>query len=79
SNTHHEENQPCHLKIASLRKQKDSEYAIYGAPSTHYCPAAVYEWLEYNDHLTYIINASNCIHCKTCDIKDPNQNITWTC
>ncbi|WP_375684812.1 4Fe-4S dicluster domain-containing protein [Bartonella sp. AP1QHHD] len=79
SNTHHEENQPCHLKIASLKKQKDSEYAIYGGPSTNYCPAAVYEWLEYNDHLTYVINASNCIHCKTCDIKDPNQNITWIC
>lgn len=79
SNTHHEENQPCHLKIASLEKQKDSEYAIYGGPSIRYCPAAVYEWLESHDHLTYRINASNCIHCKTCDLKDPNQNITWTC
>ncbi|WP_336294203.1 electron transfer flavoprotein-ubiquinone oxidoreductase [Bartonella sp. CB169] len=79
SNTRHEENQPCHLKIASLEKQKDSEYAIYGGPSTRYCPAAVYEWLSHNDHKTYVINASNCIHCKTCDIKDPNQNINWTC
>ncbi|WP_375617115.1 4Fe-4S dicluster domain-containing protein, partial [Bartonella sp. AP58NXGY] len=56
-----------------------SEYAVYGGPSTRYCPAAVYEWLESHDHLTYRINASNCIHCKTCDLKDPNQNITWTC
>ncbi len=80
SNTHHEENQPCHLKVISLEKQKDSEYEIYGGPSTRYCPAAVYEWLEHNDdNKVYVINASNCIHCKTCDIKDPNQNINWTC
>lgn len=79
SHTHHEENQPCHLKVTSLEKQKDSEYAIYGGPSTRYCPAAVYEWLNHNDQETYVINASNCIHCKTCDIKDPNQNINWTC
>ncbi|MBX4335143.1 electron transfer flavoprotein-ubiquinone oxidoreductase [Bartonella raoultii] len=79
SHTHHEENQPCHLKIASQETQKDSEYAIYAGPSTRYCPAAVYEWLDHDNQKTYVINASNCIHCKTCDIKDPNQNITWTC
>ncbi|MCZ2328749.1 electron transfer flavoprotein-ubiquinone oxidoreductase [Bartonella sp. F02] len=79
SNTHYEENQPCHLKIASIETQKSSEYAIYGGPSARYCPAAVYEWHNDNDHTTYTINASNCIHCKTCDIKDPNQNINWTC
>ncbi|AQX21785.1 electron-transferring-flavoprotein dehydrogenase [Bartonella sp. CDC_skunk] len=79
SNTHHEKNQPCHLKIISIEKQKNSEYAIYGGPSTRYCPAAVYEWIKQDDHETYMINASNCIHCKTCDIKDPNQNIHWTC
>ncbi|ENN93935.1 electron transfer flavoprotein-ubiquinone oxidoreductase [Bartonella bovis] len=79
SNTHHTENQPCHLKISSLEKHKNSEYAIYAGPSTRYCPACVYEWLDHNDHKIYIINASNCIHCKTCDIKDPNQNINWTC
>nr|WP_041849793.1 electron transfer flavoprotein-ubiquinone oxidoreductase [Bartonella bacilliformis] len=79
SNTHHEDNQPCHLKITSLEKHKNSEYAIYGGPSTRYCPAGVYEWLTPNDQKTYIINAANCIHCKTCDIKDPNQNINWTC
>ncbi|WP_455478105.1 4Fe-4S dicluster domain-containing protein [Bartonella sp. B10] len=79
SNTHHEENQPCHLKISSLEKQKNSEYAIYGGPSARYCPAAVYEWISHNNKHTYVINASNCIHCKACDIKDPNQNINWTC
>ncbi|WP_455481693.1 4Fe-4S dicluster domain-containing protein [Bartonella sp. B35(2025)] len=79
SNTHHEENQPCHLKIASLEKQKNSEYAIYGGPSARYCPAAVYEWINHNNQQTYVINASNCIHCKACDIKDPSQNINWTC
>lgn len=79
SNTHHEENQPCHLKIASLEKQKNSEYVIYGGPSARYCPAAVYEWKNHHNHVTYIINASNCVHCKTCDIKDPNQNINWVC
>ncbi|WP_332061003.1 electron transfer flavoprotein-ubiquinone oxidoreductase [Bartonella sp. CB74] len=79
SNTHHEEMQPCHLKIVSLEKQKNSEYAIYGGPSARYCPAAVYEWLNHDNHEAYVINASNCIHCKTCDIKDPNQNINWTC
>ncbi|MCZ2204138.1 electron transfer flavoprotein-ubiquinone oxidoreductase [Bartonella sp. A05] len=78
SNTHHEDNQPCHLKVVSLEKQKNSEYTIYGGPSTRYCPAAVYEWQNQN-HATYIINASNCIHCKTCDIKDPNKNINWIC
>ncbi|AGF74796.1 electron transfer flavoprotein-ubiquinone oxidoreductase [Bartonella australis AUST/NH1] len=79
SNIHHEENQPCHLKIASLEKQKSSEYTIYRGPSARYCPAAVYEWLDYNNQKNYVINASNCIHCKTCDIKDPNQNINWIC
>ncbi|WP_455476763.1 4Fe-4S dicluster domain-containing protein [Bartonella sp. B41] len=79
SNTHHQENQPCHLKIESLEKQENSEYKIYGGPSARYCPAAVYEWLDYNDRKTYVINASNCLHCKACDIKDPNQNINWTC
>ncbi|ALE03539.1 electron transfer flavoprotein-ubiquinone oxidoreductase [Bartonella ancashensis] len=79
SNTHHENNQPCHLEIISSEKQKNSEYEIYGGPSARYCPAGVYEWLEKDNQKTYVINASNCIHCKTCDIKDPNQNINWVC
>lgn len=79
SNTHHEENQPCHLKVASLKLQETSELEKFAGPSTRYCPAGVYEWGENNGRETYIINGANCVHCKTCDIKDPNQNINWTC
>lgn len=79
SNTNHEENQPSHLKITSIEVQEKSELEVYSGPSTRYCPAGVYEWIEQNGRETYVINAQNCVHCKTCDIKDPNQNITWTC
>ncbi|RVQ69442.1 electron transfer flavoprotein-ubiquinone oxidoreductase [Croceicoccus ponticola] len=79
SNTNHEEDQPCHLKVADMELQKVSELGVYGGPSARYCPAGVYEWLEGADgEPKYQINAQNCVHCKTCDIKDPNQNITWT-
>jgi electron-transferring-flavoprotein dehydrogenase len=88
SNTNHEEDQPIHLKV------RDMELG----PSTRYCPAGVYEWVdadgnslaggpgardkggENKDGATqarFVINAQNCVHCKTCDIKDPNQNINW--
>jgi electron-transferring-flavoprotein dehydrogenase len=77
SNTNHEEDQPPHLKIADPALQKASEHDIYGGPSARYCPAGVYEWVEEGDAPRYVINAQNCVHCKTCDIKDPNQNITW--
>ncbi|UXM94592.1 electron transfer flavoprotein-ubiquinone oxidoreductase [Bartonella sp. HY329] len=79
SNTNHEEDQPCHLKLASLDVQEASEFSKYAGPSTRYCPAGVYEWVEKDGKETYVINAQNCVHCKTCDIKDPNQNINWTC
>lgn len=79
SNTNHDENQPCHLKVASLQQQEASELKVYAGPSTRYCPAGVYEWSQIDGQDTYIINAQNCVHCKTCDIKDPNQNINWTC
>lgn len=79
SNTNHEENQPCHLKIGNMALQEKSELGIYAGPSARYCPAGVYEWVESNGCETYVINAQNCVHCKTCDIKDPNQNINWTC
>jgi len=77
SNTNHEEDQPPHLKVADLGLQKTSEHDIYGGPSARYCPAGVYEWVEEGGEPRYVINAQNCVHCKTCDIKDPNQNINW--
>ena len=77
SNTNHEEDQPSHLKVADLALQKSSEHDVYSGPSARYCPAAVYEWVEEGDSARFVINAQNCVHCKTCDIKDPNQNITW--
>lgn len=78
SNTNHEEDQPIHLKLQDEITQKMSELGQYGGPSNRYCPAGVYEWVEKNGQDTFVINAQNCVHCKTCDIKDPNQNITWT-
>ena len=78
SNTNHEENQPIHLKVADLSLQKASELGVYAGPSSRYCPAGVYEWTGEGADKTFVINAQNCVHCKTCDIKDPNQNINWT-
>ncbi len=77
SNTNHEEDQPCHLKVKDEALQKASELGTFAGPSTRYCPAGVYEWVEKDGEMTYVINSQNCVHCKTCDIKDPNQNITW--
>ncbi len=77
SNTNHEEDQPPHLKVADLALQKSSEHDVYAGPSARYCPAGVYEWVEEGGAPRFVINAQNCVHCKTCDIKDPNQNITW--
>jgi electron-transferring-flavoprotein dehydrogenase len=77
SNTNHEEDQPPHLKVRDPALQKTSEHDRYGGPSARYCPAGVYEWIEEGGTSRYIINAQNCVHCKTCDIKDPNQNIDW--
>ncbi|GGE92199.1 electron transfer flavoprotein-ubiquinone oxidoreductase [Stappia taiwanensis] len=79
SNTNHEEDQPIHLKVADMALQKSSEQGVYAGPSNRYCPAGVYEWIEEGeDAPRFQINAQNCVHCKTCDIKDPNENITWT-
>ncbi|MGP0092863.1 MAG: electron transfer flavoprotein-ubiquinone oxidoreductase [Xanthobacteraceae bacterium] len=77
SNTNHEENQPVHLVVKDLSLQKASEHDVYDGPSSRYCPAGVYEWVEEGASAKYVINAQNCVHCKTCDIKDPNQNINW--
>nr|WP_321483773.1 electron transfer flavoprotein-ubiquinone oxidoreductase [uncultured Cohaesibacter sp.] len=78
SGTSHEEDQPCHLVVADEALQKSSEHDVYAGLSQRFCPAAVYEWDESGDTPSYVINAANCVHCKTCDIKDPNGNITWT-
>jgi electron-transferring-flavoprotein dehydrogenase len=78
SNTNHEEDQPPHLKVADSALQRASEHDVYGGPSARYCPAGVYEWIEEaGSDPRFVINAQNCVHCKTCDIKDPNQNIEW--
>ncbi len=77
SNTNHEEDQPPHLVVADMALQKSSEHDVFAGPSTRYCPAGVYEWVGEGADLKYVINAQNCVHCKTCDIKDPNRNITW--
>jgi electron-transferring-flavoprotein dehydrogenase len=78
SNTNHEEDQPAHLKVKDMELQKRSEHDVYAGPSQRYCPAGVYEWVEEPSGPRFQINAQNCVHCKTCDIKDPNQNIVWT-
>ncbi|MBB4303086.1 electron-transferring-flavoprotein dehydrogenase [Rhodobium orientis] len=78
SNTNHEEDQPVHLKVADMAKQVESALKVYAGPSQRYCPAGVYEWVTKDDGTPeFVINAQNCVHCKTCDIKDPNQNINW--
>lgn len=78
SNTNHDEDQPVHLKLADAELQKTSELKIFAGPSNRYCPAGVYEWVEDDNQQSFVINSQNCVHCKTCDIKDPNQNINWT-
>jgi len=77
SNTNHEEDQPPHLKVKDMDLQRRSEHDVFAGPSARYCPAGVYEWVEEGCAPKFVINAQNCVHCKTCDIKDPNQNITW--
>jgi len=79
SNTNHEENQPVHLKLADESVAVDHNLALYDAPEERYCPAGVYEIMRDDDgsNPRLQINAQNCVHCKTCDIKDPKQNITW--
>ncbi len=78
SNTNHEEDQPVHLQVADMALQIKSEHDIFAGPSARYCPAGVFEWIEEaGQEPQFVINAQNCVHCKTCDIKDPNQNINW--
>ena len=77
SNTNHEEDQPCHLTLKDARVPIDTNLQLYAAPEQRYCPAGVYEIVSGNDGPELQINAQNCVHCKTCDIKDPTQNIVW--
>ena len=86
SNTNHEENEPVHLIVGDMELQTRSEHDVFAGPSTRYCPAGVYEWVDKDGNaaadpaardVRFVINAQNCVHCKTCDIKDPNQNINW--
>jgi len=79
SGTNHAENQPAHLKLVDDAKALDVTYKKFGGPEARYCPAKVYEWVEDEQGKPkFVINAQNCLHCKTCDIKDPTQNIKWT-
>ncbi|MEM9310398.1 MAG: electron transfer flavoprotein-ubiquinone oxidoreductase [Pseudomonadota bacterium] len=78
SYTNHAEDQPVHLQLDDAALQKSSEFEIFAGPSSRYCPAGVYEWIEEDGkEPKFQINSQNCVHCKTCDIKDPNQNINW--
>ena len=78
SGTNHEENQPAHLKLKDEIIPIELNLAQYDAPEQRYCPAGVYEIIEIDAKPALQINAQNCVHCKTCDIKDPSQNINWT-
>ncbi len=77
SNTNHEEDQPSHLRLRDPKKAIEVNYRLYDSPEQRYCPAGVYEIVEGPEGPYLQINAPNCVHCKTCDIKDPEQNIDW--
>ena len=77
SNTNHEEEQPCHLTLLNDDTPVAVNWAKYAGPEQRFCPAGVYEYVEEDGQQRLQINAQNCVHCKTCDIKDPTQNINW--
>ncbi|WP_285764938.1 electron transfer flavoprotein-ubiquinone oxidoreductase [Biformimicrobium ophioploci] len=77
SNTNHEEDQPVHLTLKDSEVPINHNLPVYDEPAQRYCPAGVYEVIEAEDGKRFQINAQNCVHCKTCDIKDPTQNIVW--
>lgn len=76
--TNHEEGQPPHLKLKNAKMPIEIDLLKYAGPSARYCPAGVYEFIGEGPNTKFQINFQNCVHCKTCDIKDPAQNITWT-
>ncbi|MEM9335990.1 MAG: 4Fe-4S dicluster domain-containing protein, partial [Pseudomonadota bacterium] len=78
SSTNHEEDQPSHLTLKDSTVPVSYNLPNYDEPAQRYCPAGVYEIVEDDDIKRLQINAQNCVHCKTCDIKDPTQNIVWT-
>ena len=77
SNTHHDEDQPCHLRLRDAAVPLTVNFARYAGPEQRFCPAGVYEFVRDGGDTRLQINAANCVHCKTCDIKDPTQNIDW--
>ncbi|HVY12159.1 MAG TPA: 4Fe-4S dicluster domain-containing protein, partial [Alphaproteobacteria bacterium] len=77
SNTNHNEDQPCHLVLGDPALAVAVNYNDYASPETRYCPAGVYEIVQEAAGPRLQINAPNCVHCKSCDIKDPLQNIDW--
>jgi electron-transferring-flavoprotein dehydrogenase len=77
SNTNHEEDQPCHLTLKDADVPMNVNLPKWDEPAQRYCPAGVYEIVEDEQGKRFQINGQNCVHCKTCDIKDPSQNITW--
>ncbi len=77
SNTNHEEDQPGHLRLDNPELAVETNYRIYAGPEQRFCPAGVYEFINTESRPELRINAQNCVHCKTCDIKDPTANINW--
>jgi electron-transferring-flavoprotein dehydrogenase len=78
SNTNHNEHQPAHLTLKDASVPVNVNLATYAGPESRYCPAGVYEYVPADGGGQRLqINAQNCVHCKTCDIKDPTQNIVW--
>ena len=77
SNIAHDHDQPCHLRLKNSMTPVDFNLKVFDGPEQRYCPAGVYEFVNVDQTTRLQINAQNCIHCKTCDIKDPSQNIVW--